>query len=689
AVKALVSTFTAFGDEAGTAQEISEKFFTAQKLGVTTVGKLATEFNKVAGVAKNLGISFDETLAALSSLTADGAKPTAEAATQLKAAFDAIILVQNKLAKESPAVQDALSLTNVKNRGLVKSLHLLKEATGGSLPEIQRLVGSSQALGVVLSLTGAQSELVAKQIEAIGNASERSATFQNALTTKQKTLDETMKRLNRSVEAIAITFGAAFAPAISAAAKALSSIAQSVAKMDDKTVSLIATTVAITTALTALVAVVAAVALGYLKLKAVFIAMNVALGVGTKLQTVYNFTLGVGRKALQLFRLGMIAATTTVRGFAAATGIGLLLVALSLAITHFKEFKAVLAGTMAAGKVVVTDFVKTGARLFGAYGKLLAGIFTFDLGKIKSSLGTLHETLTTGFGDIGAAGAEAFQTAFNESLAQDTAEEAKQKEAEKQEAIAEAKAEALETQKEIDEEENALKAEAQAEKDAAELARVQTVEAEKDAAKKAVEDEKKKRDDAARKQFLKDEAKHDTTIATFKKFMNNEEVKGVLATNDQLARLASSKNSTLKGIGKAASLVQIGIKTAEGAISAYSSLAGIPIVGPALGIGAATALTLFGAEQAATVARAAQGGIVPGALGGSRDRQMTLTEPGELIVPKSITPDFIQSIGRPEISDEETGGGGSTEVIVGFKDEAFEIIEQKLLERRALGTGGL
>jgi len=65
AVLALTATITAFGDKAGTATEISEKFFTAQKFGNTTVELLATNFNKVAGIADTLNQGFDETLGTL------------------------------------------------------------------------------------------------------------------------------------------------------------------------------------------------------------------------------------------------------------------------------------------------------------------------------------------------------------------------------------------------------------------------------------------------------------------------------------------------------------------------------------------------------------------------------------------------------------------------------------------------
>ena len=53
---------------------------------------------------------------------------------------------------------------------------------------------------------------------------------------------------------------------------------------------------------------------------------------------------------------------------------------------------------------------------------------------------------------------------------------------------------------------------------------------------------------------------------------------------------------------KAVSLINTGISTAEGAIAAYKALAGIPVVGPALGAAAAAAITGFGIAQGALIA---------------------------------------------------------------------------------------
>ena len=79
----------------------------------------------------------------------------------------------------------------------------------------------------------------------------------------------------------------------------------------------------------------------------------------------------------------------------------------------------------------------------------------------------------------------------------------------------------------------------------------------------------------------------------------------------------------------------------------------------------------------------AQGGLVQ-ARGGLRDNVPALLEQGELIVPKAVAPDFIQAVGRPDISAEETSGGVQ-QIEIGFTENAFEIIERKQNEDIALG----
>lgn len=191
--------------------------------------------------------------------------------------------------------------------------------------------------------------------------------------------------------------------------------------------------------------------------------------------------------------------------------------------------------------------------------------------------------------------------------------------------------------------------------------------------------------------FEADAEKHGLIIANFKAFMRTEEFKNAQTAASALSQLQRSENASLKVIGKAAALVQIGIATNRGAIAAYSALAGIPIVGPGLGIAAAAALTAFGIERAAKVQGAQAGGIVAGA--GFGDRIPFLLEPGELITPRSSFNEVINAVAdkravEKEAADEEEEIEESAqEIIIGFDgEEAADVLTVRQNEQRFLGT---
>lgn len=75
-----------------------------------------------------------------------------------------------------------------------------------------------------------------------------------------------------------------------------------------------------------------------------------------------------------------------------------------------------------------------------------------------------------------------------------------------------------------------------------------------------------------------------------------------------LISLMSSRSKTMFNIGKAAAITQTVLSTYEGAQKAYSALAGIPIVGPALGIAAAGAAIAAGAARVSAIRSQSFGG---------------------------------------------------------------------------------
>lgn len=196
-----------------------------------------------------------------------------------------------------------------------------------------------------------------------------------------------------------------------------------------------------------------------------------------------------------------------------------------------------------------------------------------------------------------------------------------------------------------------------------------------------------------RNKFLQDEIQYGENIAKAKQLFRNQDVRSAKAGADQLVQLTQSKNDSLNSIGKAAASVRAAISTGEGAIAAYTSLAGIPIVGPALGAAAAGALLAFGVEQQANILGANQGGIVPS--GGGRagvDSVPAMLTPGELVAPTNNFDEVIDGVAaqrgfvNPE-AEGESGSSGTITVVIEPKDELINFIEQKIIETQIQNTG--
>lgn len=82
ALSATAKTMNAYGDEAGTIEEIQKILIQTQNLGITTVGELGQSLAQVTPTAAAFGVSFDQVGASLAVMTAAGT-PTATATTQL------------------------------------------------------------------------------------------------------------------------------------------------------------------------------------------------------------------------------------------------------------------------------------------------------------------------------------------------------------------------------------------------------------------------------------------------------------------------------------------------------------------------------------------------------------------------------------------------------------------------------
>lgn len=189
---------------------------------------------------------------------------------------------------------------------------------------------------------------------------------------------------------------------------------------------------------------------------------------------------------------------------------------------------------------------------------------------------------------------------------------------------------------------------------------------------------------AAHNTFLEEQIKYGTAYAAIDEAMHSAVFQGTQSAIGDLAQLQNSSNAELKAIGKAASIAQIAIKTAESAMNIFAGFSTIPFVGPELGLVAAAAAIAYGAEQIGNVAAAQTGGVVGGT--GFGDSQPYLLEPGELIAPRQNFDEVVNSVAQSRgLGSQEQGeGGGYATVMLQLKGDLMDFVEAKLIQRKFL-----
>lgn len=216
---------------------------------------------------------------------------------------------------------------------------------------------------------------------------------------------------------------------------------------------------------------------------------------------------------------------------------------------------------------------------------------------------------------------------------------------------------------------------------------------ERNAAKKKAQDQVK-----AHNEYLENQRKFGTAYAAINQFMHSEVYQGTKSAAGDLAALQQSSNSTLKGIGKAAAIANIIIKTGESAMNIFAGFSTIPFIGPALGVAGAAAAVAFGAEQVGRVTAAASGGMITGGMPGV-DSVAALLQQGELVSPRQNFEEVVGSVRAareaekilPALASGANGGSvdgggerGYAEVVLSIKGELMDWIDAQVIERRRI-----
>lgn len=114
------------------------------------------------------------------------------------------------------------------------------------------------------------------------------------------------------------------------------------------------------------------------------------------------------------------------------------------------------------------------------------------------------------------------------------------------------------------------------------------------------------------------EAQKETDLSFLKKQLGITEKKDTKSNLENITTMLRQGSKEQMAVQKAQGMAQAAIATYQAANSAYSALAGIPIVGPALGAAAAAAALAYGLNNVAQISgiKLADGGLVKAVTGG-------------------------------------------------------------------------
>lgn len=271
-VDIMASALNAYASAGLTAADAADILFVGAAAGQTSIEELASGLGRVIPAATALDVSFEQLVAAVSSLTAVG-QSTDTAITGVGQALSQVLSPSHdasELAKSLGLQFDAAAL---KAKGFSQFMRDVTEATGGSEDEMATLFGSVQAMRAVFALTGNAAGIFADTLD---NMADRAGAADRAFDLMSQTLSQRFKVVMAQIGAVALDFGTfllnTLTPALELVANNIGLVSAALAIM------------AVRFAAPALLAVgtwIAGLVAGFLRTQAMIIALNGGLTVTT------------------------------------------------------------------------------------------------------------------------------------------------------------------------------------------------------------------------------------------------------------------------------------------------------------------------------------------------------------------------------------------------------------------------
>jgi TP901 family phage tail tape measure protein len=212
--RALTSVMTAYGKENLNASKAADILYQTVVQGGAEASELAGTLGRVVGIASQVGVSFEEVGAYISTFTRLGVDAS-EATTSLRAVMGNLLSPTADANKALEMIGTSIEgvRASVKEKGLMETLLELQNSFGGNVTAMDALFGNVRALAGVMGNTGAQADAYRQSLEAIKNSH---GDFDKAVQETSKTTAWTWATVKADAQAAAISLGNTLAPAVKA-----------------------------------------------------------------------------------------------------------------------------------------------------------------------------------------------------------------------------------------------------------------------------------------------------------------------------------------------------------------------------------------------------------------------------------------------------------------------------------------
>ena len=212
AVDVLTSVVNAYGENNLTTADAADVLFTGVKMGKTTIGELSSNMSKVAPLAASMGLSLDQVVAGLDSMTMQG-EGTAEAATKLKG----MLAELTKEGSQADTVFRDLAGKGFKQfiqegGTLEQALKIMSDGAKAQGTDITNFFGSIQAGMGALLLSSEQG--MQKYMAAMNEMDNREGASVKAYEARADSAAQKMRQIREEMNSMAREIGESFLPVL-------------------------------------------------------------------------------------------------------------------------------------------------------------------------------------------------------------------------------------------------------------------------------------------------------------------------------------------------------------------------------------------------------------------------------------------------------------------------------------------